>query len=204
MSRKIFAAVLVFGGLLASSAQAVDYKIAFQGSGGYSLSGTLSFDDALQGTGLIDETQISDLSIEVFQNGASIGTRSLSIDGLGSTAAAFNVNFDTITGQFLTGGQSFSGAGQNFFSDAGNGCDTVGFSSGGRFQGVCVDGDFLGAVPLSDQTLTATLVTVAPTPGPGTGQTPTPAPAPVPLPATGWLLFAGLGGLVAMRRKRFV
>lgn len=204
MSKRLFGAALAFTSLMATGAQAVDYKFAFTGSGGYSLAGTLSFDDALQGTGLIDETQINDLSIEVFQNGASIGTRSLSVDGLGSTASAFNVNFDTVAGQFLTGGASFSGAGQNFFSDAGNGCDTVGFSSGGLFQGVCVNGVFVGSVPLADATLTATLVTVTPTPVPPGGGNPvvTPTPAPVPLPASSWLLIAGLGALVALRRKR--
>ena len=29
----------------------------------------------------------------------------------------------------------------------------------------------------------------------------TPTPSPVPLPAAGWMLLAGVGGLVAMRRR---
>ncbi|MEM6610411.1 MAG: VPLPA-CTERM sorting domain-containing protein [Pseudomonadota bacterium] len=37
---------------------------------------------------------------------------------------------------------------------------------------------------------------------PPPGTPPTPDPAPVPLPAAGWMLIAGLGGLLAMRKAR--
>ncbi len=200
MGMRTFLATLALGTLAATTAQAVDYKFGFTGSGGFELAGVLSFDDALQGTGIIDETQIDDLSIEVFQNGVSIGARSLSGDGLGSTAPFFNVNFDTVAEQFAVGGPSFSETGQNFFSNAGNDCDTVGFSSGSVGQGVCVNGVFEGFVDLASATLTAELVSVTPTPP--LVVRPAPVATPVPLPASGLLLLAGIGGLVAMRRKR--
>lgn len=45
-----------------------------------------------------------------------------------------------------------------------------------------------------------TLYDVRPTNGPEPG--PGPGPAPIPLPAAAWMLMAGLGGLVSLRRLR--
>ena len=168
------------------AAQAATYAISFSGASGSSMTGTLEFDDSLMGTGVIDETDIDELSIEVFLNGVSQGSRSLIGDGLGSTASTFNLNFDTDIGQFVVGGFSAGATGQDWFTDVGgNGCDTVGFSSGSGAQGVCVNGSFIFGVSIGSPTLSASLV------------------SDVPLPASGAFLLAaiGVGGWPSRRRK---
>ncbi|MEM6371216.1 MAG: VPLPA-CTERM sorting domain-containing protein [Pseudomonadota bacterium] len=50
-------------------------------------------------------------------------------------------------------------------------------------------------VQSSRLTIAYTYSTLAPPPPP-------PPPAPVPLPATGWLLLVGVGGLIAVRKRR--
>ena len=159
--------------LAATGANAATYNIAWTGSSGYSMTGLLMFDDALMGTGVIDETQIDELAIEVFLNGASQGSRSLATDGIGSTS--FNLNFDTVAGQFVVGGLSDGSSGQQWFW--GNSC-SVGFISGSSGQLVCVEPSIsLGFINVGQSTLVATFV------------------APVPLPAALPLFLAGLAGL---------
>ncbi len=178
----VFAAVISTG-----AAQAVTYDISWTGANGYSLVGELTFSDILIGTGVINETQITDLTINVLLNGVSQGVRSLVTDGLGSFASTFNVNFDTIAGQFVVGGLTTSSSGQAWFTSAGGIiCDTVGFGSGNFGQSVCVGGNYVGSsgILTSQSTLTASL-------------------AAVPLPATGVLLLGAIGvGAFASRRRK--
>ncbi len=176
-------------------AAATTYDIWWSGEGGYSLTGSLSHADALAGTGVIDETQIDDLSISVFLNGLLQGSRRLLTDGVGSFAGAFTVNFDTVARRFLAGGNTTSNTGQAWFtSSGGSSCDTVGFGSGSLAQGVCVGGVLQAAsfVPIEAAIREGRLrVRLASTPT-----------APVPLPATALMMLSALGGLaVAARRK---
>jgi hypothetical protein len=170
------AAAVVLG---VTGASAATYNISWTGSGGYSMAGVFAFDDALLG-GIIDETQIDELAIEVFLNGVSKGSRSLSADGFGGATfeAAFNLNFDSAVGQFNVGGGLTSSDGQVWFA-VDNNCDTVGFSSGSSTQSVCVEGARVAASALSTSlsTLTATPVAI------------------IPLPAALPLFLAGLAGL---------
>lgn len=167
-------AAMVLG---ATGASAATYNIGWTGDGGYSMAGLLKFDDALLG-GLVNETQIDELAIEVFLNGVSQGSRSLSSDGFGTTETSFNLNFDTTDGQFVVGGGLTSDSGQSWFT-ADNICDTVGFSSGTQTQSVCVNG-----ARVSDSALSTSLSTL----------TATPVEA-IPLPAALPLFLAGLAGL---------
>ncbi len=183
-------ASLTFG----AGASAATWDIEWTGSGGWTMTGFFTHDDALLNTGTITETQIDDLAISVFLNNALQGSRSLLGDGLGTTAAAFNFNFDTTAGAFITGGLSTGPSGQNWFTLAGgNSCDTIGFSSGSAFQGVCLNGSFLQAssIPIGsaiqDGLPTATLRD---------------GPAVIPLPAAGWLLGLALAGLGILGRRR--
>ena len=174
-------------GVVAPAANAAIYDIDWTGANGYSLVGTLIFDDSLIGTGIITEKNIQELSIGVRRNGRSLGFYSLLAFGLGPFDSAFNVNFDTISERFLTGGRASSLNGQAWFSDPGGlGCGKVGFASGTRAQSLCINGSFVRAssVPLSSGALSVSRV------------------APIPLPATALLLVGALGGLGLLRRRR--
>jgi len=160
-----------------AAAKAAIFDISWTGSGGYSLTGQLTFADSLLGTGVINGTQIQNLTIDVFLNGVSQGTASLaSFD-----AAIFNLNFNTTTDQFVVGGSATGSAGQlwNFSSTT-----SVGFGSGNFQQGVSIGSStLLGPIPVGNSTLSATLV---------------PLPATLPLFATGLAAI----GLLGWRRKR--
>lgn len=169
-----------------ASAEAATFKIGWTGLGGYSMTGVLKFADSLLGTGVINQTQISDLSITVLLNSVAVGTRSLLADGLGTYAAEFNVNFDTTLGQFVVGGYSANPDGQQWFTDiGGSSCDTVGFASGSGGQGVCI-GSFVDDSYLSVDASTLTAIRVAE----------------VPLPASLPLLGAAVAGVAMLRRRR--
>ncbi|MBW4707113.1 VPLPA-CTERM sorting domain-containing protein [Roseobacter sp. YSTF-M11] len=180
------AAILAGMTTFATVASAATYDIDWTGSGGYALTGSLSFSDALLGTGVITASDIDNLTITVLRDGVSLGARNYLTDGAGSHAGTFNLNFDTSTGQFVTGGFSGGVEGQTWFTSTGGlRCDTVGFASGSVSQGVCVDNALLGRIGVDDSTLTATA-----------------ALAVVPLPAGAVLLMSALGALGLARRRR--
>jgi hypothetical protein len=163
----------------AGTAEAVTFNISWTGSGGYSLTGQLTFASGLLGTGVINESQIQNLTINVLLNGVSQGTASLA----SFTAPQFNLNFDTTTDQFVVGDVSGGSAGQIWNFDS---ATSVGFASGSEQQIVSVNGSEFGNIVVGDSTLTATLTSE------------TPLPAALPLFATG----VGAIGLLARRKKR--
>lgn len=186
---KPFSTALLALGLGAASAQAATYSISWTGGGGYTMTGLLTFADSLLGTGVIDETDITDLSITIWLNNVAVGARSLLADGAGSHAATFNVNFDTNLGQFVVGGYSASETGQDWFTSVGGSeCDTVGFSSGSAGQLACTNGSFADAydsyISIGESTLSATRVSE------------------VPLPASLPLLGMAVGAVALARRRR--
>lgn len=180
LPRRVIAVLLLsLASLLwtAGSSKAVSYDIFWQGGGGYTLEGVLTFDDALLNTGAIDESQISDLSLEVFLNGVSIATSAFA-DIVSSAGDPFNLNFDTNTEMFLVGGsgQSANGQAWNIFGVG------AGFASGTTLQGVSIDQvDLLGQINTSASTLSATRQ----------------QPQPVPVPASLPVLMLGLATLAA-------
>lgn len=150
--------------LFAGAVTAAQYDIGWTGDDGYTMSGSFSFDDSLLNTDAITETDIDSLIIEVFLNGASQGSWSLVDDGFVTqdTTDSFNFNFDLTTEAFPDPGTfaSSSSVGQ-LWNFAGQGADcgnTVGFSSGGNSQAVCVNNSLANVLSLFgiNSTLTAT------------------------------------------------
>lgn len=71
------------------------------------------------------------------------------------------------------------------------------------FASVAKDGQISATAPFSVAKMR--MAKVAPTPGVATQSVQIATnsnPSPVPLPAAGWMLLAGLGGIVALRRSR--
>ena len=63
------------------TAHAIAFDIQWSGLSNYTMTGMLSYDDALIGTGAINEDDIDALMIEVFLSGVSQGTWDLLTDG---------------------------------------------------------------------------------------------------------------------------
>jgi hypothetical protein len=179
-----------FGGILLSAVFLVSFSahsyatsddIAWTGANGYTMTGMFQYADNLTGT--INETQIDTLSIEGFQDGASVGSWDL------TAGQSFNFNFDTSNGTFLTGGRSGSTTGQRW-NVPNNG--SFGFFSGNSSQGLYING---ALEPASTITIGSTVTT--------TGLVPSTLRAiPNPEPSTILLFGTGLGGLLAYRIRK--
>ena len=181
------AVTLAAAGACTGPAHAVAFDVSWTGSAGYSLTGTLVFDDALLGTGAIDESDVTSLSIAGFHNGVTIGTWDWLLDGL-SAGASFNFNFNATTETFRTGGAAASPTGQQWNTAICASTLAFGFFSGNATQGFCLpDGSMAGMIPVANSTLLATRrIDIA-------------EPATLALYLPG---LAGLGAGHAIRRRR--
>lgn len=160
---------------------ATSYDIAWTGANGYTMTGMFQYADNLTGT--INETQIDSLSIEGFQDSASVGSWDLTDGGL------FNFNFDTSSGTFLTGGRSDSTTGQAWNVPNSGG---FGFFSGNSLQGLYINGAF---EPASTITIGSTVTTAGLVPS-------TLRAIANPEPSTILLFGTGIGGLLAYRIRK--
>lgn len=164
-----------------ANSYATSYDIEWTGANGYTMTGIFQYADNLTGT--INGTQIDNLSIEGFHNGASVGSWDLTARQL------LNFNFDTNSGTFLTGGRSDSTTGQRWnVPNSGS----FGFFSGNSSQGLYINGAF---EPASTITIGSTVTT--------TGLVPSTLHAIAsPEPSTILLFGTGIGGLLAYRIRK--
>jgi hypothetical protein len=132
----VAAMVLAMAVAMAPRAEAASFRIDWTGSAGYTMTGLFGFSDALLGTGVIDETQVTSFRIEGFLNAVSVGSWDFFANGLVG-ADTFNLNFNTTTLAFVVGGFSSGPTGQDWgVSVGGTTCQATGFgfSSGSGSQ----------------------------------------------------------------------
>lgn len=162
---------VIVTGVTSASAAVVEYGIAWSGNGGYSLSGTFSFDNATAGP-TVEAGELVSFEIEGFDGGGSLGTFSF-------PPAPENFNFDVAAGEFIVGGALIGPAGQSW-NIGGPG---IGFASDTFAQCLYLDGTCLtgSIIAVSEAALVAT-----------------PLPAALPLFLS---VLAGMGLLRWRRRR---
>ena len=123
---------------MATTGYAADFEFCWIGNGGYVMSGRMTVPDQSLTRAVVTESDVTAFSISGTRNGAPIGSWSLS-DATATTS--WNLNFDPVAMEFLTGGYSTTPNGQQWNANgAVNDCGAsgFGFNSGGGGQDVCV------------------------------------------------------------------
>ena len=136
---------LILSGLavLATPLHAATFQFCWIGGAGYTMRGTITFPDALLGTGMITQDDVTAFSIQGFHDGLPIGAWSLAQIKPHTT---WTLSFDTIAMEFPTGGiraehsyQAWNANGQ--VNDCGIG--GFGFNAGNWAQDVCIDNTYI-------------------------------------------------------------
>lgn len=163
--------------LFAAPASAlVAYDFGWTGANGYAMDGTLSFDDALDGTGVLTFADLTSFDVTMVHNADVLAERTLG-------DFTFGLNFDSDAGAFVTGGGWRSGDGQ-YWRKPGD----YGFSSNFGAEYLL---DEEGSIEESkiDQDKTELFATRVGGPD-----------AAVPVPAAGLLLGSTLAAIAGLRR----
>ena len=123
--------------LLAPPAMAQDYVFEWQGAGGYSMQGAVSFPPS-ENKGILTEAQVRCFEIEGFLNGQSVGRWAL---GMLTEDTTWAMEFDPSIPAFLTphAGNSMPQAWN--MTGLGDGCGEggFGFNLGSAAQDICID-----------------------------------------------------------------
>lgn len=135
-----FLALLAGGflaGSMAANAAPITVNFEWSGSGGYSMTGSFSYDSASAADGAIRDSEVTALFFEGFLNDVSFATNSTA-----HTLPGFNFNFNSATGQFFLGGNTASDSGQAWnLQGAG-----LGFGAGGNSSLLSFNGPYVGIV----------------------------------------------------------
>ena len=179
MMKKLMVTVLFI--VFASSANAgiIGYNFEWTGTGGYSMTGMFTYDDADAVDGAIRDGEVVSLMFNAFLNDVLFLSNNIA-----NLEPSFNFNFNTAAGQFFLGGDTSSDTGQawNLFGPGflGFGAGVAGSELVSHIGGVSTGlGLVTNPVPL----------TASPK-------------VPVPAPATLALFGLGLASLGWSRRKK--
>ncbi len=127
----------------ASPAAAVTHYICWTGGAGYSMTGVMSYPDALANTPIITQDDVTEFKIVGYFEGRRVG--SWSLDEI-TPETSWLLRYDTAGGYFpLTG---FSGLYQMWNANGlVDDCGTpgFGFNAGNGGQDVCVDGTYIAS-----------------------------------------------------------
>lgn len=129
----------------AAPAAAAKFRFCWIGGAGYSMQGTIEFPDALLGTGLITQDQVTGFEIFGFLDGFPVGTWSLDQRRPDTT---WVLSFDTDRLEFPMGGDRFLNTYQAWNANGEvNDCGAGGFGfNGGNYaQDVCIDNTYIAA-----------------------------------------------------------
>lgn len=148
----------------AGAVQSATFNFCWLGAGGYSMTGRITFPDALMAAPVITEREVTAFSIIGYQQGVAIGSWDMADRRAGTT---WHLRFVPATLTFPTGG-SFAGEESQGWNANGqvNDCgDTgFGFNSGNYAQDICLYGVYIEQSSIDPFTpLRATTDPVTPT-----------------------------------------
>ncbi len=128
---------------LALPAQAAQFQFCWIGGAGYTMRGTISFPDALLGTGIITQDDVTGFAIFGYHEGIPIGSWDLEKLGPNTT---WVLSFDTTALAFPTGGYRAENSYQawNANGEVNNcGRNGFGFNGGNWAQDVCINNTYI-------------------------------------------------------------
>ena len=180
MKKLLIYSLLMFSG--AANAGLISYDWTWTGSSstGNHAEGTMSYDDALVGTGIITAGDIAEFSIEGFTGTTSQFSWDLST---GAQNNPFQLSFDTTLGDLVFGGTYPTALDSVVWGDDSLAALVCGSGSCG-FQGAGLSFDSISVTNKAQFEFTLAN-----------------SPSPVPAPAAVWLFGSGLIGLIGIRRK---
>ena len=136
-------ALAFIAAVFAAPAQAVTLNFCWLGAGGYSMTGSFSFPDALMARDMITERDVTAFQITGYNRLVPIGSWSLADRERGTT---WHLRFDPQSMTFPTGGDFGSNASQGWNANgAVSNCGQrgFGFNSGNYSQDVCLFGTWV-------------------------------------------------------------
>lgn len=125
------------------AAETARFQFCWVGASGYTMRGVIGFPAEFLGTGIINETQVTEFRIVGLLDDIPVG--SWSMDQL-TDSTSWELYFDTRTLEFPTGGSTVGQSYQqwNANGEVDNcGAGGFGFNGGNLFQDVCIDNTWI-------------------------------------------------------------
>ena len=92
------AAVALIAGWIATGANAASYTMSWSGIGGFSMTGSFSFSDALLGSTHVTEADLTAFEIQTFLNGGALNSWDYFNDGLSAGASMMGFRTERFNG----------------------------------------------------------------------------------------------------------